>query len=273
MASTIYSSLKLNSKETKPPNKMETLPLPIVDCNYDVITILINRIQSYDKCKTYLDNNFILHKACKNGAIKIVKFLLTKNLEVNNYDDKTYMRPLEYLCNVLSANNVLEYFETFIKYGANVADIRLDQLTTLMYRLVKDSEQVMKKEEEESEIINGNQIIYNFIDLLIKNGFEMNSFCSNEGKNLLQFCTSIPQDNKTKVSLINVLLNMGVNINHQDNNGQTAIFYRNSIKLDVYKLLLNMGVNLNILDSKGNNVLNCICHYKYKDNTMFIKII
>ena len=58
--------------------------------------------------------------------------------------------------------------------------------------------------------------------------------------------------------LTQLLLDKGADVNHQDNEGKTALFYYGKL-LDFMKLLIENGANINHQNNKGETALfNCI---------------
>lgn len=134
----------------------------------------------------------------------------------------------------------------------------------------------------------------NFVKVLLDNGMDIN-WKNEEGKSLIldiskyynslhkpKFCTSeiigVP-DSKYKIE---TLINLGANINIQDNDGNGIIHYilsRDNIgteEYDIIEMLIKNSVNINLQNNDGDTALHKISYKKnneYRDIDMEKKVI
>ncbi|WP_295295106.1 ankyrin repeat domain-containing protein [uncultured Brachyspira sp.] len=134
----------------------------------------------------------------------------------------------------------------------------------------------------------------NFVKVLLDNGMDIN-WKNEEGKSLIldiskyynslhkpKFCTSeiigVP-DSKYKIE---TLINLGANINIQDNDGNGIIHYilsRDNIgteEYDIIEMLIKNSVNINLQNNDGDTALHKILYKKnneYRDIDMEKEVI
>ncbi|WPC23811.1 ankyrin repeat domain-containing protein [Brachyspira hyodysenteriae] len=131
----------------------------------------------------------------------------------------------------------------------------------------------------------------NFVKVLLDNGMDINE----SGKNLIldvsksynshhrpKFGTSKiigVQDSKYKIE---TLINLGANINIQDNDGNGILHYilsRDNIateEYDIFEMLIKNGININLQNNDGDTALHKISYKKnnrYRDIKMEKKVI
>ncbi|MDA0080177.1 ankyrin repeat domain-containing protein [Brachyspira hyodysenteriae] len=131
----------------------------------------------------------------------------------------------------------------------------------------------------------------NFVKVLLDNGMDINE----SGKNLiLDVSKSYNSHRKPKFGSseiigvpdskykIETLINLGANINIQDNDGNGILHYilsRDNIgteEYDIFEMLIKNGININLQNNDGNTALHKISYKKnndYRDINMEKKVI
>lgn len=101
---------------------------------------------------------------------------------------------------------------------------------------------------------------FKIIDILLKNGIDINTQNEHGNTALHIVCFN------NNLSLCKLLLKYFPDLNIQNNNGETPLHlsaqYNN---FELTKLLLEHGINVNIIDNKGNNALHYACKNNNKD--------
>ncbi len=99
-------------------------------------------------------------------------------------------------------------------------------------------------------------------DILLENGADVN-FTNKYGKSALSIlCNCYDDSNKNRFTIIKKLLKYDVNINHQDNNGHTALYNLcglTDITLDEFNFLLANGADFNIKTKDNMTILMNMC--------------
>ncbi|AZL90016.1 ankyrin repeat protein [Megavirus baoshan] len=97
----------------------------------------------------------------------------------------------------------------------------------------------------------------NIINILLKKGADAKFITKNKKNALMLLCDNYCYEEYKKLKkIINILLDSGININSQDNLGDTAlmILAKNNSSIKLLKLLLDYGSDVYITNKKGKNI-------------------
>ena len=94
----------------------------------------------------------------------------------------------------------------------------------------------------------------------------------NDGNNALIHICLTKEINYYAVNNINILIKNGININHQNHNGETALLCLLKLKCNIIhyyniiKCLIKNGININLLDKNDNNAILILLSHKMELN-------
>ena len=92
----------------------------------------------------------------------------------------------------------------------------------------------------------------------------------NDGQTPLMLLQSL--DINTNLELLPIFLDHNADVNHTDNNGNTALILhtQNRCFKDIVKELVRSGANVNAADNKGNTALHYALRYGNQDVARFL---
>ncbi|XP_050411361.1 putative ankyrin repeat protein RF_0381 [Patella vulgata] len=194
----------------------------------------------------------------------IIKMLLEAGADVNLFDEDG-VTPLM----VAAQQRNGELIELLISLGANVHACDLSGKSACHYSLERAYDDTMKSKELLEIFVkegvsfatsNPDVILWHWIDptpdieflkFLVNNGLEVHKIGSCE-ENLLH---CLKHENFTE-ALMEYLLEIGVDINQQDKNGDTPLISAASdMKQDLLKYLVNIGCEVNTQNHQGQTAL------------------
>lgn len=195
-----------------------------------------------------LDNEGIsaVHYAAKQNHVEMIKVMIDKGVDINITEDEQVSvssvaacagnTPLHVACD--KGNK--EIVEVLINAGADDTLLNVKGMTPA--HLVVSLRKFGKELEEEDRI--------SILELL-KNV----DVPSNEGKTPLMVAQSL--DYNASLSVTQTLIDKGVDVNHVDNDGNTALILntKECCNKDVVKELVKAGADVNALDKHGNSAL------------------
>ena len=85
--------------------------------------------------------------------------------------------------------------------------------------------------------------------MLLNQGADVNALDSEHNETALILAVKFAD-----ASMVRLLLEVGANVNAEDDKGRTSLFYA-PVLSDKFKLLLSAGANLHIKDNEGNSIL------------------
>lgn len=195
-----------------------------------------------------LDNNgtSALHYAAKYNHVDMLRVMIEKGVDVNVTEDEPACAgntPLHIACE----NGKAEVVKVLIEAGADDALQNVKGYTPAHMVLTERRFGGDLEDEERVAVLEA----LNNVDIP-----------SNEGKTPLMLAQSL--NINTNMSVTQVLLDKGVDVNHTDNDGNTALILNtkgfNCYK-GVVKELVRAGADVNAVDKKGNTAL----YYALKD--------
>lgn len=199
-----------------------------------------------------------LSETLKTADVADINNLLDEGLNLNAHNKQGYT-PFYY---VLKNNPNLEVIERLIAAGADVNAPMKDGttpliiVTSLMKKLRQQKQQLetsqiklisaFPQQEIDTYITEQKEYIINLLNLLIKNGADVNQETP-FGTPLMNASTDL-----WNIPLVEILLQAGAAVNGQDQNGQTALFYARAHGCDdIETLLIKAGANIDITDRYG----------------------
>ena len=185
------------------------------------------------------EQNLLLYVLEMRYKLEIIEFLIKHGDDVN-FDNIKYSTPLHYALKIESNPDVIELL---IKHGADINHKDLHRCTPLNKMLMSN----MKiKQIGRMLIINNSYIPF--------------SLCDNNVYSL-HYGTRLRK-------LINIIIKNGMDINDQNQYGNTILHHAITNKTPIYivKILLDAGIDHSIKNKKGNVALY------YADKVNFIKI-
>ena len=255
----------------------------------------------------YFDKNFALSLASRNNSVKIVNFLLKAGADINQnnrfgetalmiavgFGRKEVVKMLlEAGANVnipnLSGTTALigasgfgcvKIVKMLVKAGADVNFIGAGKQTPLITACIYNIPEIVRfllktgvdinhqdKFEMSALMLSSKAGYIEITDILINAGADVNLANVNKQTSLMLVCLHIYGNPK----IIKMLLEAGSDVNHQDNQGNTALMHSRDI--DKYKILLApskiMGANINHQNKLGKTAL--MINVSYSDNVMFL---
>jgi len=189
-----------------------------------------------------INDESLLLIACKLGFGQIALYLISKNANVNDYDDKYKMSPLIYAC----MNNLVDVVEEIL----SLKNINL------------------KKILEHKNIYGNNALLsssysmcYKIIPLLIKAGANINTV---NKKGVTPLLASLTYSSPFREKIIKLLLNNGAKINVSSNSGDTclSLAWYSEENQDIIRILIENGADpikeLNLHSNKNTLKLSSI---------------
>ena len=183
-------------------------------------------------------NNAVIH-ACQNSQVNTLNTLLNCTncfSQVNTLSEELDMTPLM----LAVCNNSMDVATVLLKNGANPNQENREGLTSLMIALGKvPTQQSHVKDDNYSGSTSGKS--EGFPKLLIRHGASVTDVCKQTEENLLILATAYEHSDK----LIVELLAQGLNVNHIDKNGNTALGYACiRHRLNIVRHFLRHGASL-----------------------------
>ena len=216
-----------------------------------LLSLILNGVRNNDLIKLYLKNGANPDLLNKEGK-SIVEILIDVILHIENkkeldpYYENLLNEDAEY-AHVLE--NMLKYYEIDInRLNSNGEPLFFSAILYFNFKLFKllrtKSINLNQKDKD------GNNIIFKLMEY-------------NE-KNLIK-------DKKLYLNTIKSLINVGIDINAKNNEGQTALYLAVGEKCEyTIRLLLEMRADCFIADDKGRTIIhNCI----WKNTTKYFKLI
>lgn len=179
-----------------------------------------------------------IHLAAENGHIRMLKVMMEKGINVNLTEDapaEAGMTPLHLAC--LKART--EVVRLLIAAGADDAMTIRKGASPAHLVLMKDRWGKSLKTEQMAEIIKE----LKHLDIPDEEGLTPLMLLRHSTRELLP-----------------IFMEKGVNVNHADRYGMTALML--CLDKDIYKGLLQAGADINMVDNKGNSALHHALHHR-----------
>ena len=140
----------------------------------------------------------------------------------------------------------------------------INEDTLLVKQLVEDSKNVNQYNEFGISLLQvashkGN---YEFVDLLIENGADINYYTKDSQETALTFATSAGH-----TEIVKLLIHHGANINHKKSNGDTAIDIAQKFGHNSISILFNQEIDPKFFGTSGNWQMDALADLK-RDNTV-----
>ncbi|WP_342189704.1 ankyrin repeat domain-containing protein [Spiroplasma endosymbiont of Dilophus febrilis] len=255
------------------------LHVTILQRNLDLTKLLINiDAGTTDINPQYKNSLSLLYYAIDTGDIQIVKLLIDNGADVN-FQDENGLTPLHFAIENAIDTGDIQIVKLLIDNGAdpNVLDCNNDFISPLHYAIIKNKKEVvevlLKSKNIKNKINNKSYLNIGCLhwislnskninnleiaELLIDNGADVNLQDENDATPLYY---AISTNNKEMVQL---LINKGANIKNITKNGLTPLYY--AIILDnkeMVQLLIEKGANVNMQDENGLTPL----HFAIEEN-------
>ena len=184
-------------------------------------------------------------------AMGVVMVMAVGFLGAAEYSKKM-VEMTDMLFDAISKNDIAQA-EFAIKDGANLKATRFDNgVTPLIYAIER----------------NRNKIV----ELLIQSKADINAKdIGNKGRTPLLWAIYYRYEEKDNVSIITALINAGVDVNIQDNDGKTALIYAaEQTDESLVDFLIGPKTNVNIRTKDGMTALGIVVRNKNNDPPRFI---
>ncbi len=218
-----------------------------------------------------------LYIAAGANNIELIELFLKHGADINSVDG------LKQNCLFKAYNiNTVRYL---IEHGANVNQVDVNEDTPLLnvawnYDLAKiyieNGSDINHKDQHGNTVFLAS-IIFNNIKLvryLIKNKKININEINDIGSNALMLLLFVNKKRKEDNDVISLLITEGININHQNNYGHTALHeaVRLGYKKEIIKLLLDNGADVHIKNKKGKTALDMAIERGDKDIVNLLKM-
>ena len=196
---------------------------------YEEVTKLFSK-ESMEK----LDNNGVsaVHLAAKNGHVEMLKVMLEKQVNINLTEDEpgeAGATPLHLAC----SHSQVDVVKLLIAAGADDTLKNSQGETPAHFVLLQNKWGAKLNQEQKAELLKE----LKHLDIPRE-----------DGQTPLMLLTFWDED------LLPIFLDKGVNVNHTDNDGRTALMLITD--KDIIKGLLQAGAEINVADNSGNTALH-----------------
>ena len=215
--------------------------------------------------ETVYGGSTALHLAAEEKQLASVKLLL-KHKADPNLQDCLKMTPLHIAARDGAADILMELLNQNAKY--EITDFR--NVTPLCYAVENSHKEcvriLLKKGANSNVIVNPlfqtpllitavAQKDPEILQLLISGGMDIH-YINSLGENaLLRVLDMMLRNKQDKQKFAEILINAGININQQNENGFTALMYAVALKnKDLTSLLIKKGADLTLKDKKGRTI-------------------
>lgn len=181
----------------------------------------------------------------------ISEFLVKNGADVNARDNRGFTPIFE----AIDFNN-LKLVELLVENGANV-NHKAENLCYPIHRISVKLHESDKDQDEEVKVA----------EYLIKKGASFNEK-DNFGETPLYNAVK-----GSNIGLVKLFLNLGLNINDENNDQETLIFNANFNNFKLIKYLIDNGADINKKDIKGNTVLHKACDRFEFERDLVIKYL
>ncbi|XP_062609750.1 ankyrin repeat and SOCS box protein 8-like isoform X1 [Saccostrea cucullata] len=221
-----------------------------------------------------------LHIACLHSNIEVIRLLLNHDADVN-VKDSTNRTPLHYA----TLANRSDVVNLCIENGADVNHQTSSGKTALMYAvqeknlaivqaIVDAGADVSLKDVKGGTALEicllsgGRTANTDIVKALLQAGSDPNA------ENLYKATPLMLAAGTGQLEVINLLLDAGADINHEDNKGKTAFHisceHTRSIQIKTSRLLLSRGADVNHKDRAGKTQLDLATQYNKLGTMMFL---
>lgn len=210
----------------------------------------------------YIDNigSTELMKACYKGLYKLVQLLIEHGANVNNQDIFGHIA-LILACSsrnydivkLLLDNKADPNLQTINGYTALMVSFGTHDLKTAELLIYNGADVGLKNHSgTDAFLIYIHKIgKYPFFQILIEFGANIFTTDNSNNNSLIVFSLN-PRD----IQIAQYLINNGINVNHQNNDGITALMYAcDKNNYELAKLLIESGANKNLINVDGKNAL------------------